>query len=212
MEIVQIFFGISSFVITGTDDLLCLILFYIAYKTKFKEVILGTLLGLVAVMIPSFLFAKVLSAFEFSNYISVDIILGLALSYIAYGLIKDGIDGNDETEIHNLSEKTSLQVVTVSGITYFMNGLDDFVVYSGFYLKYEDKYSEIFYFSLGIILGLVLFALISARAGKIFLKLEEKFQNQIKIAIGIVVLLFAIYMIFFWKRGVTPLFSYFIWL
>ena len=42
MEALIVFFGLSSFAITGTDDLLVLILFYIAFKSKFKEVIFGT--------------------------------------------------------------------------------------------------------------------------------------------------------------------------
>lgn len=197
MEMFTIFSGLSSFMITGTDDILVLILFYITYKNKFKEVLLGTLIGLIAVMIPSLIFAKLLISVDMSKYISTEIILALVLSYIAYGLIQDGLSKNENEEevIDNLDDKTSFQVIVTSGVTYFLNGLDDFIVYSGFYLKYETLY-EILLFSFGIILGLVLFALISAYAGKKFANFESKFQNKIKICLGGVILLFATFVLF----------------
>ena len=148
MEALIVFFGLSSFAITGTDDLLVLILFYIAFKSKFKEVIFGTLLGLLAVMVPSFVFAKAIAFFEVGKYIPQEIlqwipnnlVLSLVLGYIAYNLLKDGFSENEDEDIEDLSEKTSAQVIMMSGVTYFLNGLDDFVVYSGFYLKYETFY------------------------------------------------------------------------
>lgn len=208
MEALIVFLGISSFVITGVDDFLVLILFHMKYKNKFKAVILGTLIGLIAVMIPSFIFAKLLVSVDMSKYISTEVVLAFVLSYIAYGLIRDSFSENEEEEVDNLNEKSSLQVITVSGVTYFMNGLDDFVVYSGFYLKYE-KISEILFFSLGIILGLVLFALLSAYAGKKFLEFEKKFQNKIKICLGSIILFFATFILFYWKVEETP---FFFWL
>lgn len=196
METVTLFSGISSFVITGTDDLLVLIMFYMMYKTKFKEVVFGTLIGLIAVMIPSFIFAKLLASIDVSKYISTEVVLALVLSYIAYGLIRDGFSEIEEEALDNLDEKTSLQVIIASGVTYFLNGLDDFVVYSGFYLKY-DTLKEVFLFSFGIILGLVIFALISAYAGKKFHEFEVKFQNKIKVCLGSVILFFASFVLFY---------------
>lgn len=195
MEALIVFLGISSFVITGVDDFLVLILFHMKYKNKFKAVILGTLIGLIAVMIPSFIFAKLLVSFDISKYVSTEIILAIMLCYIAFGLIKDGFSESEEETVDNLNEKSYFQVVIVSAITYFMNGLDDFVVYSGFYLKYE-KISEILFFSLGIILGLVLFALLSAYAGKKFLEFEKRFQNKIKVVVGSIVLFSAVFVLF----------------
>lgn len=180
---VHIFFGLSSFVITGTDDLLVLVLFFIQFQHKFKQVVIGTLLGLLCVMIPSYFFAKTLSYFEISSYIRTDWVLGAVLVYVAYGLIKDGFSQNDGEELEDLSGKTSFQVIVTSGVTYFLNGLDDFVVYSGFYLKYQTLEENIL-FSFGIISGVFLFAFIAQYAGNMFLVLEQKFQNKIKIMLG----------------------------
>lgn len=203
MEALIVFFGLSSFAITGTDDLLVLILFYIAFKSKFKEVIVGTLLGLLAVMVPSFVFAKTIAFFNVGKYIPQEVlqwipnnlVLSLVLGYIAYNLLKDGFSEGEDDDIEDLSEKTSAQVIMMSGVTYFLNGLDDFVVYSGFYLKYETFY-EIALFSFGIILGLMVFAVIAAKAGKIFLEFERKFQDKIKIVVGGIVLFAAIGLLF----------------
>lgn len=205
MEMVTLFSGISSFVITGTDDLLVLIMFYMMYKTRFKEVVFGTLIGLIAVMIPSFIFAKLLASIDVSKYISTEVVLALVLGYIAFGLIQSGFSGSEEEAVDNLDKKTSFQVITASGVTYFLNGLDDFVVYSGFYLKY-DTLKEISLFSFGIILGLVFFALISAYAGKKFLEFGDKFQNKIKVCLGGVILFFATFLLFHWRVGVNSTF------
>lgn len=194
--IVLYFFGISSFTITGTDDLLVLILFFITFKDKFKEVIIGTFIGLITVMILSYFFARVLSYFDISSYIKVDIILAGVLGYIAFGLMKEGFSQDaDKEEIRDLSTKTSIQVIIFSGVTYFLNGLDDFIVYAGFYLKYETL-KENFFFSIGIISGVFMFAWIAQYAGNIFLSIEEKYQNKIKVMIGSLVLFTAVFLLF----------------
>jgi hypothetical protein len=196
MEFFTFFSGISSFIITGTDDLIVLIYFYMLYRSKFKWVICGTLIGLIAVMIPSLIFAKLLVGLDVSKYISTDLILSCILAYIGYGLIKESIQNKKDDFIDNLKELKSFQVMVLSGGTYFINGLDDFVVYSGFYMKYDTLY-EIFLFSIGIMFGLVFFAFISYSVGKKFLEIEEKFQNDIKLLIGGLVLISALYIALF---------------
>lgn len=192
-----ILFGMGSFVITGVDDLLVLVMFYMTFKNRFKEVLTGTLLGLIAVMIPSFIFVKFLSFFSMNDYLRTDWILSGVLGFIAFRLIRDGFSQKEKEELEDITRKTSLQVMAMCGVTYFLNGLDDFVVYSGFYLKYETFY-EISLFSLGIILGLVLFAFVSAALGKKFYEFEQKFQNKIKIVLGSAVMLIAISLLFLW--------------
>lgn len=197
MEMIIIFFGIGSFIITGVDDLLVLVMFYMTYKNRFQEVLTGTLLGLIAVMIPSFIFVKFLSFFSMSDYLRTDWILSGVLGFIAFQLIKDGFSQQEKEELEDITRKTRLQVMLMCGGTYFFYGLDDFVLYSGFYLKYETLY-EILLFSFGIILGLLLFAFVSAFLGKQFYEFEQKFQNKIKIAVGSVVMLISISLLFLW--------------
>lgn len=181
----QILLGIFSFVITGVDDFLVLLSFHLLFPNRFKEVLLGTLLGLICVMIPSFVFSGLIQQSTLYSHINVNYITSAILLWIGLNLFLDGIKQNkDISADSNLyAHKSSLQVVFIAGNTYFWNGLDDFLVYSGFFMK-EQNFNNNLFFSLGILIGLALYAILTSFLGKKSLELGDKNNNKIKIGLS----------------------------
>lgn len=187
---ISFLYGIYSFVITGVDDFLVLMTLYLLYKESFKYVTLGTFLGLISVMIPSYFSAKLLTGFSIADYIDIQIIMATTLIYLSYNLFKDVFikDGDDDDlfEIKN----PWYNMVWISGTTYFLNGLDDYAIYTSFYLQGEDVL-----FSLGVIFGVFLFASIIVLMGKYIHSYYEKNIDKIKLVIASVLVIISVFYI-----------------
>lgn len=187
----EFLYGIYSFIITGVDDFLVLALFYITFKDKFPYVIYGTFLGLLCVMMPAYL-----SAFTAENYLNVEkyinpnLVIAGVLLYLAFNLLKEYFDKNNENiEISDIKQKSIREVIILSGTTYFLNGLDDYVIYTSFYLKGNSG----ILFSLGIIVGLLLFGVLASYFGKKIVKMNIK---RVKFVIALVIIIIAYVLIF----------------
>jgi putative Ca2+/H+ antiporter (TMEM165/GDT1 family) len=168
----ELFYGIYSFAITGVDDFLVLVLFHIAYKNKFNAVMYGTFLGLLAVMMPAYISAMAAHNYlKIDDYINPNIIIAIVLLYLAYNLFMEYFSkDDDETEIADIKQKTVREVIILSATTYFFNGLDDYVIYTSFYLKGNSS----LLFSIGIVLGLIAFGMLASYFGKKILDINMK--------------------------------------
>ncbi len=185
-------YGIYSFVITGVDDFLVLVLFHIKYPKKFKYVMYGTLLGLLAVMIPAYISAmaaeKLVNWFSstasenfptavvkyilyIKEHITPNTIIAFVLLYLAYNLLKEYFAKDEENEeLIDIKGKTKREIIILSATTYFFNGLDDYVIYTSFYIKGNSSIM----FSLGIVVGLFIFGIISSYFGKKIIDMNFK--------------------------------------
>ena len=92
-------------------------------------------------------------------------------------------------EISDIKQKSIREVIILSGTTYFLNGLDDYVIYTSFYLKGNSG----ILFSLGIIVGLLLFGVLASYFGKKIVKMNIK---RVKFVIALVIIIIAYVLIF----------------
>jgi cadmium resistance protein CadD (predicted permease) len=176
-------YGIYSFVITGVDDFLVLVLFHIKYPKKFKYVMYGTLLGLLTVMIPAYISAIAAEKFlKIDDYINPNFIIAFVLLYLAYNLLKEYYAKDEENEeILDIKQKSNQEVIILSATTYFFNGLDDYVIYTSFYIKGNSSIM----FSLGIVVGLFIFGVISAYFGQ---KIVDMNFKRTKLILAIILI------------------------
>jgi cadmium resistance protein CadD (predicted permease) len=176
-------YGIYSFVITGVDDFLVLVLFHIKYPKKFKYVMYGTLLGLLTVMIPAYISAIAAEKFlKIDDYINPNFIIAFVLLYLAYNLLKEYYAKDEENEeILDIKQKSNQEVIILSATTYFFNGLDDYVIYTSFYIKGNSSIM----FSIGIVLGLFIFGIISSYFGQ---KIVDMNFKRTKLILAIILI------------------------
>jgi cadmium resistance protein CadD (predicted permease) len=176
-------YGIYSFVITGVDDFLVLVLFHIKYPKKFKYVMYGTLLGLLTVMIPAYISAIAAEKFlKIDDYINPNFIIAFVLLYLAYNLLKEYYTKDEKNEeILDIKQKSNQEVIILSATTYFFNGLDDYVIYTSFYIKGNSSIM----FSIGIVLGLFIFGIISSYFGQ---KIVDMNFKRTKLILAIILI------------------------
>jgi len=187
--------GALAFTVTGIDDFFVLLSFHLLHPKKFKAVLFGTLIGLIAVIIPSYLLSSFLNQIPFLRNISISIIASVVLAWLGYNLIKEFFSKEEDSNSEVCLEKTNKDVVLASGIAYFLNGLDDFLIYSSFYLDSHKGFQDEFLFTLGIIGGLMIFGIVTSFLGEKSLKLGEKKTKNIKLSVGIIMILIALILV-----------------
>lgn len=187
--------GALSFAVTGIDDFLVLLSFNLLFPKQFKAILTGTLLGLIAVIVPSYYLSSFLTEIPLFRHLSTAVVASVVLGWLGYNLIKDFFSketGEDEKTNINKSTK---EIVLASGITYFLNGLDDFLIYSSFYLNSEKGVQNDTIFTIGVIAGLVLFGLITSILGYKALEYGKEKIKTIKLSMGIVMILVALVLV-----------------
>lgn len=159
--------GISSFVISGLDDFIFMLLLFIFVPKHYHYGVLGIAISLTFLIVISFL-TGYYGEYFFYEYYNINIIKYIAifiliyLVYLVFNFIR-----KDKTSYSKLnlptklkeSQQTKKEIMFYSGFIYFMQGLDDFIVYSGMFVQLSINKSIVGYvlYIIGIYIGLMIF-------------------------------------------------------
>lgn len=195
-----ILYGAASFIITGLDDLIVLILLWVLYPKKFGSTVLGTSVGLMIINFAAILFGALLLALGLIDIIPTNLVIAAVLVWVAIWLFRDVWRSENDINVDaEIIERNSVGVFFLSAKIYIINGLDDFALYSSFYTIFTEK-DQIISFSIGLFLGLFFFILLvfllNLLLGERIINLEKKAHNKIKLVVASLLVLVALYLIF----------------